>query len=908
MARLSIAPSDITFSSTGKPRIECEINLDPSFEGKTVTIAVYDRAIYLGTPAAQAEAQAAQGADKQLPLPGFMADNYMLDPVVGPPGNTGTGTNPDVKVGTGVLFVAEGVLQRTPSKKWLFRVTGRKEVSSPATPVELHLRDETGRFAKVGTIGYFADEPSHAADRTLLFRLARTGIGGGQVIAASLGRQGGGRCAAVTLHVPSASEDSSSQVGGAAIPGNFPAPAPVARALSFDLTGFYDSLDDPAKKRPVLVQINQAGRRFAGWAVDVPAQMPDEIQVGKGPKQKIARGDTLRDGRGTNVSFTQVVFAGDVNPGTSWPLTWWAPSELNSSSDPEQDLVELTVALLERCVAGRGILTLAPGASISDRNPKLLIQFDATPYGTFGPWTIVRSRQEARWPTALIDAIPTLAKEWTPEMAGNAQDYLRATQVRPIPWCYWTHVDSILSTDNSVLVDAINRWRINTGAPRRVARQEAADQVERAFAGFAGAGYETVIRDRGRAIAAASRPEFDSGKRTMLDWLELIVSDHWDEIVANPQNAGIPTEKLYRDLVHRGFVRLGIRPTGRYHYTFEFSQIHVGVHFIGGVAVGAFIVTIMKSDVIEDSGKAVIDPIFPAVRLVGMVIDAKGGAGAQISGGPGGPLVGSVTFESVAKLSPSDFESAVIKQVGVAGLKASLGGIGFTTFESDYIVVSLRNGIELATSQTDSLKFKLNLLSLKPKDIAALKASFDIATVHTALAFLQPVATYDHKVPPPDQPGGVRTLPRDVSRSTAILFDYDSAKLMARDELELRLAVDRRLFTEGDGVAGASGFASPEGRPDYNMRLSLARASAVVQAVRDAFGDALTLSKIRGLGFGEDAALRSGLLNPPGQSDDEKQRILRESASEWPRWRKVDLVVEGILIARVMGRGAGGPP
>jgi outer membrane protein OmpA-like peptidoglycan-associated protein len=680
----------------------------------------------------------------------------------------------------------------------------------------------------------------------------------------------------------------------------------VARALPFDLTGFYDTLDDPAKKRPALVQINQAGRRFAGWAVDVPAQMPGEIRVGQGAKKKIAGQEIIHPPGAEASSFTEILFAGDVNTGSSWPFTWWVPSPSGKTHDPDCEPLELDPKLLQACKVGRGKLTLADGASTSDPAPRLLVQFD-TPHGTFGPWTIVRTRKDARWPTALIDAIPTLAKEWTPEVAGNAQDYLRATQVRPIPSCYWTHVESIVSSDNSVLVDAIDRWRTNTGAPRLVARQEVADQIDEVFAGFTGAGYESVIADGARAIAAASKPAFDGGKRTVLDWLELIVSDHWDEITAaNPDKARTASEELYRTLVHRGFVRLGIRPTGRYRYNFELSQVSGGVHFIVGVSVAAFVVTITKSDV--DSGKATTDPFFPPTKLAGMVVDLKGGAGGGLSGGPGGPLAGSMTFESVAKLQPSDFESAVIKQVGVAGLKVSTGGVGFKTFESDYIVVSLRNGIKLSTSQTDSLKFKFNILGFKPKDILALKLSADIAAVHSAVALLQPVATYDHKVPPPDQPGGIRTLSRDVSRSTEILFDYDSAKLMARDQLELRLAVDRRLFTDGDGVAGSSGFASPEGRPDYNMRLSLARASAVIQAVRDAFGDALTLSKIRGLGFGEDPALRSGLLNPPGQSDEDTQRILRESASEWPKWRKVDLYVEGILIARVMGRGAGGPP
>ena len=258
------------------------------------------------------------------------------------------------------------------------------------------------------------------------------------------------------------------------------------------------------------------------------------------------------------------------------------------------------------------------------------------------------------------------------------------------------------------------------------------------------------------------------------------------------------------------------------------------------------------------------------------------------------------------------FPSATVKQISVAVLEGTASGVGGAAFASNYMVVSLANGFELTAAPTDTLspKFEptLEITKLKLKDLLKLNLSFSVVVVHGAAAILRPLETTGPKFPSPDQPGGIRVLSRDVSRGTSILFDYDSAKLMARDELELRLAVDRRLFTHGEGVAGASGFASPEGRSDYNLRLSLARAAAITQAVRDAFGEALTLTKIRGRGFGEEAALRAGLLNPPGKSEGETQRILREAASEWPNWRKVELRVEGVLVARVMGRGAGGPP
>jgi outer membrane protein OmpA-like peptidoglycan-associated protein len=330
-----------------------------------------------------------------------------------------------------------------------------------------------------------------------------------------------------------------------------------------------------------------------------------------------------------------------------------------------------------------------------------------------------------------------------------------------------------------------------------------------------------------------------------------------------------------------------------------------------GLTIGAFHVTITRSD-IDASGKAIEDSAFGVCRLKGGVVDLKAGMGGGWTWGVGGPLEGSVTFDSVAKLSPRDFEGACLKEVSVSVLEGSASVFNGAAFGSNYFILSLVNGFELTAVQTDTLSAKTDLTweitKLKLRDLLKLKLSFNAVVVHAAFTILIPLEVEEPVMPWPDQPGGIHKLSRDVSRGTNILFDYDSAKLMARDEFELRLAVDRRLFTHGEAVAAASGFASPEGRPDYNMSLSQARASAIIQAVRDAFGEALALTKIRGLASGEEAALRAGLLDPPGKTDGERDRILREAASEWPKWRKVELRVEGLLVASVMGRGAGGPP
>jgi|GEM_PF-6398162 len=95
------------------------------------------------------------------------------------------------------------------------------------------------------------------------------------------------------------------------------------------------------------------------------------------------------------------------------------------------------------------------------------------------------------------------------------------------------------------------------------------------------------------------------------------------------------------------------------------------------------------------------------------------------------------------------------------------------------------------------------------------------------------------------------------------------------------------------------GFASPEHTAQYNLDLSQRRADAVVLAIRDAFGAALQVDPIPAKGLGEEFALRNdpSLLNPPDPLGYWAERH-PEQRAKWPQWRRVDLEIEGIVLAR----------
>ena len=906
MARLSIVPTDVTFSTSTKPRIECELNLGDEgspFQGMSATLVVYDAGMYLLTAVGRKETERAQGADRDLAMPGFMAESFALD-VGSPPFGA-----PNVTAGSGVLLTLSGTLEIAPNKKWFLNQTSAaKQVPAGSkTQIDLFMRDTTGaKVVPAGVIGYFDSDMDRETDCTLLFRLVSTEGGSGNVIAASMGAQGGAPNPKVVLHVRILADDSDAPIGQPTAPNPFAPPKAMDRVTTPDLTGFYETTDRPDVVRPLCVQINQAGKRIAGWVSDMPRGVPDRLP---GPTLEVRFADpptVTQPHGGQSIKLRpNIVFAGASTGRCAWSLTWWAPEV--GEPDPDHNLVRYGTADVEACAVGQGTLSLAPGSSPTDAAVVLILSLD-TPYGPYGPFPIVRTRAECRWPTQLIDDLPRFAGPSPAYVVRSAQDYLRATQVSPLHSSYMAFVRDVISTKNPALMRALTSWFETSGAVRDQARENLSNEIQRIFA-ISRDGYKDVIADGARTIAAAQKPPLDGGNRTLLDWFEWVVGDYWDRIRAEPANNRVPDVQLFEQNVDRGFRDLGVAPTGRFQYVINFHQAHVTFKFGVGISPILYTATVTRQ-VVRGPGEPSDDPAWGSADFFGFATDFAVGAAAGLEAGTGGALIGTATFGCSIDLAPKDFHHAIIGQVGLIVGDLGIGPFGVTAVDREFMLVRLSNGVDLTTTQLDNMSMRLDVKvtkdgwSLKK----ALKLDPTLVVVHTVWTILVlPGELKDH-VPTPDKPPETTAMSRDVWRTCDVLFDYNSAELNDRDQLELRLAVDRFLFTAADGSASSTGYTSPEGNVDYNLKLSAARAATVRQAVADAFGMALRVKSFTKTGLGEGPGVDAGLINPPAKDPSEKARMIQESHTEWPKWRKVDLRAEGILVARLMVRPGGATP
>ena len=915
MARLSLSPTDVAFSATTRPVIECDLKLGGAgspFVSMGVTLAVYDRDIYARSAAGAKEQAQAQSTSSSQAWPGFTSDSFVL-PLDVP-------VSPDVVAGNGVLFVLDGVLQLTRDKRWCLKPSGPpKQLRVPSRiQVDLMMIGDKGKMIVVGQIGYFDADITDTAGRALLFRLVKNQVPTpAEVIAASMGKQGGGPAnPMVVLRVAAQGDDSNETIGGSTQRSPLKPPDPVDRVTQADLTGFYETVDLASVVRPFSVQINQAGKRIAGWINDVPAGFPDTLQTRAG-EVKIARRPTVvakKDKTVVPVELARnIVFAGVPIGPNIWSLIWWAPGELDHEPglDPDRNPA-YGQEDVERAVAGQGLLSLATGSAATDQSLVMVLRLD-TPTGPYGPWTIVRVRMEARWPNQLIEDLPKFGFPTSPRVIHEAQDYLRATQSRPLPRVYHAFVRAIISVDNPGLMNPLRTWfKSHEMDPlsASMARDSLAAEIQKIFM-FGDAGYKAVIRGAARAIGAVQFPNLDDGKRNLIGWFEWVVSEHWDALKANSANKDVADMDLYQNNIEEGFRDIGISPTGRFKYVLNFHQAHATFHYGIGFSPIAYTATVTR-EVRQANGSFEKDAAWGHGDFQGLALDMSIGLSGGADAGTGGALIGTADLASSIDLVPGDFLHAVVGQTGLIVGDLNVGPLNvFTASDVESMVVRLTNGVALSFDDMSKLDPKLDVkvsgdLMKKVKEKRkGWGAEVDWVEAHTVWTILLSMDELRARVPSPDVPPETTPLSRDVWRTTEILFDYNSSQLIDRDAIELKFAVDRYLFTVGNGTATSTGYASPEGNDDYNKALSLARARAMKIAVGDAFGKSLQVRAFTARGLGEEPARRAGLVNPPPKSPDEKARMKQEVQSEWWKWRKVELRVAGLLVARLLGRGAG---
>jgi len=472
---------------------------------------------------------------------------------------------------------------------------------------------------------------------------------------------------------------------------------------------------------------------------------------------------------------------------------------------------------------------------------------------------------EARWPSQLIEDLPTFGPPTSRDVIVRAQEYLRATQSRPLPRIYKAFIQAVISTDNPQLMDPLRRWfesRESASWQATLAREQVAAQIQKIFTAFGDAGYQAVIRDDACAIAAAQRPNLDDGKRTLIDWFEFIVAEHWDRLKGSAAK-DFPEMVLYHN-IDEGFRNLGISPTGRYQYVINFHQAHVTFHYGIGFSPIAYLATVTRK-VRGADGAFVADAGWGHGEFQGVALDMSVGLSGGVDVGTGGALIGTAELASSIELVPQDFLHAVVAQSGVIIGDLNIGPLNIlTAADAESMVVRLTNGVALSAEDLSVFDPKLDVkvsdgLMKKVKEKKkGWGPEFDWVEVHTVWTVLLAGDELRARTPSPDVPLETTPLNRDVWRTTEILFDYNSSELINRDELELKMAVDRYLFTVGNGTATSTGYASPEGNDDYNQQLSAARAIAVKTAVRDAFGNSLQMTAFTPRGLGEVPAVKSG--------------------------------------------------
>jgi hypothetical protein len=424
-----------------------------------------------------------------------------------------------------------------------------------------------------------------------------------------------------------------------------------------------------------------------------------------------------------------------------------------------------------------------------------------------------------------------------------------------------------------------------------------------------------------------------------------------DQTLALQQSIGQDRGGVMRDL--------GVLEGDEFEYEFSFSVLQAAGNLGVGVQFGGFLCTIKRT---AQDPKNTRDNY--SLQFVGMFAGVSeafglkvliGGASASGSGAPPGCKI-----RSFLRIDANDWGSALPPNPPLFSVAAVAGGLGLSTAfievqtalnESSTMFNIRAPGAIGRPSQTlsavvensgdwdfstadvreivNKLKDPAKRLSGKLIDIQA-----TVISLSESVGFMVPVASAaaapDPALPMIDE----QTNPLSSTANAPLMgFDKGSSRIEERElqVFERRLALYRYFF-EVPGSYACKGFASPEfkesraqgGPGQANKNLSTDRAKAVDDLIAACFakpGQGIISAEQQHLapfGDGRDSSLRGlnvdppggGLLDPfktpAGEKPDEgqlrKTRIQREAEFEYFKWRRVDLVVNATLIARIFGK------
>jgi outer membrane protein OmpA-like peptidoglycan-associated protein len=513
---------------------------------------------------------------------------------------------------------------------------------------------------------------------------------------------------------------------------------------------------------------------------------------------------------------------------------------------------------------------------------------------------LVRTDTDARWSRSVIDGI----------INKTLRDNVRANQVRPIPRSFWSLLHSKCQPF-SKLGNFIKQWDASTGAARSNARQSAAQEIINIVGNFKDPHRGTIFA-RFRSNLAQTIIVSGPGRRmTCFEWLREMVKEEMQILVKDPANKSLSEEALYAR-VSRGFRLLNIQPPGHFVYIFDFTAVgaQTGIFAHGGVY--AFDVEIRR-DVIKAGLRSADKTFNSSTRRTYAGIFAEVGIGisikAEVGGGSGAP--GRVECECFHSIEPEEFDEAGFYVEAFNVGKVTVGIPNVTLFGALFIQITVKEkpGRPEVVLEGTATKNPLKP-GTKKKFSKVPSIGVDVTVAEISLGYGS-LLLGKKPLPKKIEPGEdvrKRVATGKAVRTIDIYFQQDlgSFEESNRIDLEYRLAVERALFVTGEGALQLFGNASPEGTDKRNDNLSDARAAGVEQAVKDAFGADLALNDIEAKGRGSfEAVFIDKLLDPPeGRplKPFELQRIQEEKAS-WPKYRRVDIIVQRVLAAQVIALG-----
>lgn len=908
MPKIIITPNEVQPAKHTNPTVTLWLELPEAFVDAKVRVFVYDKDRFENGPLGRLEAESSPKGDDPLWM--FKQHALLAD------GENGMDARPSET--NGLLFRMDIGLKRTKEER------PRWSSGPPENVMENPAKDPQGRIVlrwlqddlklhDVGNIIFNQDVGPMDHTKFLLFRIALVssasslpGVFPNAIIVSNLRKDQNpaGRAVKVTNRAFESLHDEILNQLEQGIPDPQP-PSAASRVVNPDLTGMYEAFRKPVsdrsdaedpelKEEPVLqFQMNQAGHALVGWFNWPPAFALKARALAEVKPLQLNKA-------GCFIGYL------DQHP---FPIEW---GQGDADGANKEDPVVPTYPM--DLHGNLELLPTSPGGDAGPNAPPPPLELKLTLTTATNDSIelfLLRVRPIARLSRSAIDEL----------MEVKLQELSAVNHIQPIPLIYWERLYA-KCRPASLLGKKISEWDTATGSKRQLLRDEVSKIIEIEVTN-APERFRPLVSARFRHRLAEQEIVGQSGrKQSALDWMSEMVKEEITTLAADESNQGKTEEELH-GMVGKGFFLLSVPPPGRFFYTFNFSFFGVTAKLIEKGGVFAFKATVTRTIGQERTPDEEFNELSSKHIFAGVFGEGGIGLSIGLTAEDGSNTPSTVEFASLYDLGLDDFDKALLFVEGASVGKGKLVVPEYTlagacavqimVFPTSTHPLLFLSGEEVKTFDLDvEQKY-----SLHPLPKVGLEGAIAEISGGSGMMFLDKRPRPKKLQPKED----VREkFDGRLKRSVAIYFKQDLGTFEDNNRLnfEFRLAVERALLAsnhldemifkgkKSEGAFQVFGNASPEGTFAHNQNLSAARAAGVAQAIRDAFGKHFMYREIEVVGRGEDEALLFDHLdNPPDDRPMSQAEIagFQSQMALWPKYRRVDVIVNRILLAEVTAEG-----